>query len=113
MMREIFQAEAKSGALCMYDVAKFRQKFRVAVRSEAHHFVFVTEFQKAEILRDRTVIKPQRMRKRDRTVNVHAPFEARAPHRTRKIAQSVGGKQRCFFERRTKKCAGKMRDVVL
>src|SRR5258705_2663677 len=53
------------------------------------------------------------MSKRDRSVNVHASFEARAPHRTRKIAQSVRGKQRRLFEWRTKKCAGKMRDVML
>src|SRR5579863_931425 len=52
------------------------------------------------------------MRERDRSVNIHPPIEARAPHRTGKIAQPIGRKQRRFLEWRTKKCAGQMRHVM-
>src|SRR6266478_82295 len=97
----------------MNDVAKLLQKFWLAVSGESHYFVFVTKFQEAEILRHRAVIKSKRMRKRNRSVNFHAPAETRTPHRARKIAQSVGGKQRSLFELRTIKSTRQMRNVVL
>src|SRR5206468_6378626 len=97
----------------MNDVAKLLQEFGLTVSAEPHYFVFVTKFQEAEILRHRAVIKSKRMRKRNRSVNIHAPAETRTPHRARKIAQSVGGKQRRFFELRTVKSARQMRNVVL
>src|SRR6266849_3951136 len=116
-MRKISQAQPKAELTAVrietHDVSKGLEMRGLAVGSEAHHLVFVAKFQKAQILRDRAVIKPQRMRKRDRTFNFQLIAAARAPHRTRKIAQAVRGEQRSVVERRNKIAAGQMRLVML
>ena len=59
LMREIIQAEAETrAAIGQHDAAKFIEKFRLAVSGEAHHFIFVAKFPKAEILGERGVIHP-------------------------------------------------------
>src|SRR5437588_2682015 len=52
------------------------------------------------------------MRKSYRAVDPHAVARSRAPHCARKIAQTVGGKERGAFERRNKKATCEMRLVV-
>ncbi len=72
LMREIFEAEAEGERLVgVNDAAKFLEKFGLAVRGEAHHFVFVAEFPEAEILRERGVIHSERMRKSDFAERAH------------------------------------------
>src|SRR5258705_4357302 len=97
----------------MNDVAKFLQEFGLAVSAEPHYLVFVAKFREAEILRHRAVIKSKRMRERNRSVDIHAAAKTRTPHRARKIAQSVGGKQGSLFELRTIEGTRQMRNVVL
>src|SRR5262245_11891628 len=99
-MREISQRQMKSGTVRMNYLAKLLEKLRFAVRAKPHHFVFVAEFQKSQILRDRAVVESQRMGKRYRSMHVHPPLKSRPPHRTRKIAKPVRGKQRRLSKRR-------------
>ena len=97
----------------MNDAAKFFEKFRLAIGGEAHHFVFVAKFPKAEILRERGVIHAERMGKRDFAERAHARAFADGPHRAGEIAEPVGGEDGGSFERRDEKSAGHMRGVVL
>src|ERR1700730_14370785 len=53
------------------------------------------------------------MRKRNRIRNLHAVSASASPHRARKIAKPVGGKQRRAFERRNKESARQMRLMML
>src|SRR5260370_16063637 len=95
------------------DVAESFELFRLPVSGEPHDFVLVAKFQKAKILRDSRVKKPERMRKGHRSADEHAMALARAPHGAGEIAKSVGGQQRSAFERRAVKAAGEMRPLVL
>ena len=66
MMREIIQSQFESIAgIGLDDTTEFFKKFRLAIRSQTHHFVFVAKFPEAHVLRQRGVIHPQRVRKRN------------------------------------------------
>src|ERR1700734_2934479 len=72
LMGEILEAQAeRKGAIGINDAAEFVQKFRLAVRGQAHHFVFVAEFPKANVLRESGVVHTQRMRESDLTDHSH------------------------------------------
>ena len=86
---------------------------RLAVSRETHHFVFIAEFQEAEILRHGAVVQAERVGKSDGAVDVHAISAARSPHGTREITEAVGGKQRGMFKRRDEVSAGEVSLVVL
>src|SRR5580704_6611329 len=98
MMREVIEAQPKSVPIGTHDIAKRFELFRLAIGREAHHLVLIAEFQKAQILRDGTIEEAQRMRKRDRAVDLHAAAFAGAPHRAREIPKAIRGKQRGPFE---------------
>src|SRR5215469_12061019 len=108
-MREIFQAQPEAKVSTVrtkaHNVAKRFHVFRLAVSGQTHHLVFVGEFQEAEVLRHRAVVQTQRMRKSDGVSNLHAIAPAHSPHRTGKIAETVRGKQGCFFKWRNKEAA--------
>src|ERR1700688_481739 len=80
----------------------------LAISAEAHHFVFIAEFQEAEILRDGAVKKPQRVRKRDGAVDIHAAALTNAPHGAGKISEAIGGEKGGGLEGSNKKTAGQM-----
>ncbi len=96
-----------------HNFAKSIEKLRRAVSGQAHHFVFISEFPETEILRQRGVIHPQRMRKRGRPVGRKSCARAIRPHRTREIAKPIHRKDRGAIERRNKIGAGEMRHVML
>ena len=103
----------ESGAVGAHDLAKFLEEFRLAIRGEAHHFVFIAKFPEAEILRQRRVVHAERMRERDFAEHLHARAFADRPHGARKIAEAVGGEHGGAFERRNEIRAGEVRGVVL
>ncbi len=71
-MREIFKAEPEGQRpIGAHDAAKFVQISGLAIGGEAHHFVFIAELPEAEILRERGVIHPQRMRESNFAQSVH------------------------------------------
>src|SRR5437879_13668988 len=94
-MREVFEAQVEAGELAVLaqNVAKYFKLLRLTVRGQAHHFVFVTELRKAEILCDCRVVQTERVREWNCAVNLHAVAESHAPHRARKIAMAVGREQ--------------------
>src|SRR6266702_3333134 len=117
MVRKEIQPQKKFASvrtrIKAHDVAESFELFRLPVSGEPHDFVFVAKFQKAKILRDGCVKKPERMRKDHRSADEHAMALAHAPHGAGEIAESVGGQQRSAFEWRAVKAAGEVRLVVL
>ena len=113
LVREIFQAQAEGKRrVHVNDAAKFFEEFRLAVGSEAHHFVFVAKFPEADVLRERGVIHAERMRERDFAERLHARTFAERPHGTGEIAEAVGGKDGAAFKGRDEISAGEMRGVM-
>ena len=90
LVREIFEAQPeRKRPIRTHDAAKFFEKFRLAVCRKPHHLVFVAKFPEAEILRQRRVIHPERVRKSNLAKDSHPRALAKGPHRTRKIAESI------------------------
>src|ERR1700693_5346540 len=114
---EVIEAEPETiGAGCFFkadDVAEGFNTIGLAIGTEAHHFVFVAEFQEAEILRDGAVKKAQRVRESNGAVDVHATAVANTPHGAGKIAEAIGGEKGGALERRNKKTAGQMGLMML
>ena len=98
MMREVIEAQPESVPIRTHDIAKRFELFRLAIRREAHHFVFIAELQKAQVLRDGAIEEAQRMRKRDHPVDLHPAAFAGAPHGAREIPKAIRGKQCRSFE---------------
>src|SRR5690348_6373882 len=100
MMREIFQAQMEAGELVVVaqNVAKYFKSLRLTVRGQAHHFVFVTELRKAEILRDCGVIQAERVWERDCASDLHPIADPQAPHSACKVAQTISGEQESVLE---------------
>src|SRR5580704_2752940 len=96
-----------------HNVAKHVERFRLAIRRQAHHLIFVAIFQESEILRDRAVVKTKRMRECDRAVDLHARTGAATPHRAREIAKPIRGQQCRLLKWGDEKGAGEMRLVML
>ncbi len=92
VMCEIFQPQIESIELVVVaqDVAKRLKLLGLAVGGEPHHFVFITEFQEAQILRDRRIVQSQRMGKGDGPVNFHSVAYPEAAHRAGKVTKAVG-----------------------
>ena len=112
-MREILETELEGKRrVHVNDTAKFVEKFRLAVRGQAHHFVFVAKFPEADVLRQRGVIHAERMRKSDFAEGLHARAFAERPHGTGKIAETVGGKDGGVLKGRDEIGAGEMRGVM-
>src|SRR5438876_5642747 len=82
MVREILQTQMEAAELGVMaqDVAKCLKLFGLAIRSHAHHFVFVAESRKAQILCDCRVIQAERMGEGDCAINLHAVAHPEAPH---------------------------------
>ena len=116
-MGEIVEVQAETELAIVgaeaHDIAKGVEILRLAVRSETHHFVFVAEFQEAEILGHGAVVEAEGVGKCDGAINVHAVAAAGAPHGTGEITEAVGGKQRGMLKRRNEVSAGEMGLVVL
>ena len=116
VVNEVMEAETKRGIIRApvraHNVSENIELLGLPVGGETHHLVLVAEFQEAEILCQRRVIQPERMRKRHGTLNFHARPCARPPHCAGEITQSVGGEKRRALERRAIKRAGEMRLVV-
>src|SRR5271165_6500145 len=114
MVLEIVKAQAEAdAAVGVNNFSEFVEVSRLAVRGEAHHFVFVAEFPEAEVLRNRGVIHAERMRKGNGPIDMHAIAAAGTPHGAGEISKAVSGKQRGFIEWRYEECAGEMRLVML
>src|SRR2546422_4363896 len=83
------EAETKRGIIRApvraHDVAESVELLGLPVGGETHHFVFVAEFQEAEILCQRRVIQPERMRKRHGALNFHPRPCTCPPHRAGEI----------------------------
>src|SRR5256885_9343185 len=99
-MCEILQSQMETGELVAVaqDVAEGFKLFRLAIRSQAHHFVFVTKLRKAQILRDCGVIQAERVRKWNCAVNLHAVADPQAPHGARKVTETISGEQESMLE---------------
>src|ERR1700737_5027188 len=112
MVGEVVEAETETVTTRIFveadDVAKGFKLIGPAIGAEAHHFVFIAEFQEAEILGDGAVKKSQRMRERDGAVNVHAVAVSNAPHGAGKIPEAIGGEKSGGLKGRNKKTAGQM-----
>src|ERR1700720_3241288 len=117
MVDEIVEAEPETVGARIFieanDVAKGFQMLRLAISAKAHYLVFVAEFQEAEILGGGAVKKSQRMRKRDRAVDIHVTALANAPHGAGKIAEAIGGEKGGTLEGRNEKTAGQVGLVML
>src|SRR5271155_3193412 len=114
LMREISEAETEGErAVHANDPAKLIEKFRLAVRRQAHHFVFVAEFPEAEVLRERRIVHSERVRKPDISEDVHPRPRARRPHGAREIAKAIRRKNGGALKRRNKISAREMRRMVL
>ena len=80
MVLEILESQAEADAAVGADnVAELVQISRLAVSGQAHDFVFVAEFAKSQVLRHGRVIHAERVRKRNRPVDVHAIARGRRP----------------------------------
>ena len=90
--------EAGELVVLAQNVAKYFKLLRLTVRGQPHHFVFVTELRKAEILCDCRVVQAERVREWNCAVNLHAVADPQAPHGARKIAEAVGGEQERMLE---------------
>ncbi len=114
VVTEVIEAQGEArAAVGPNDALKFVEEFRLSVRGEPHHFVFVAKFPKPEVLRERCVIHPQRMRESDRSVHVEPVAGARSPHGAGKISQAIGGKHGSVLEGRNEKSARQVSLVVL
>src|SRR3954469_9683889 len=117
MMNEVVKTQAKAVAVSIgveaHNVAKNIELFRLTVSSQSHHLVFVAKLRKAEILRHRAVVQPQRMWERDGIVDLHVISARGSPHGAGKISKPIRGQQRAFFERRNKISAREMCLMVL
>ena len=82
------EADASIGA---DDAAELVEEGRLAVGAQAHHFVFIAELSKSQVLRDSRVIHTEGMWKRNRPVDVHAIAEAASPHGAGEIAEPIRG----------------------
>src|ERR1700693_3598136 len=90
MVGEVIEAEAKTVGAGIFveahNVAEAFQLIGLTIGAEAHHFVFIAEFQEAEILSDGAVKKAKRVREGDSAVDLHAAAVSNAPHGAGKIA---------------------------
>ncbi len=102
------QAEANA-SVGAHNFPKLFKVDRLAVRGQAHDFVFITKFAKSQVLRHGRVIHSERMGKRNRPVDVHAIALPGSPHRAGKIAETIRGQQCGLVERRHEKRARQVR----
>src|ERR1039458_4139227 len=74
------------------------EKFRLAIGRETHNLVLVAIFGEAEILCERRVSQPQRMRKGNCTKGFDSISAANTPHRARKVSETIDREERRFVE---------------
>src|SRR2546423_4293708 len=117
VVHEIFESKAKIFSASIrvkpHYVPKGFELLRLAVRRQAHHFVFVAKFQESEILRHGRVVQSKGMGKRDGIFNLHAIARTDTPHRAGEITQAIRGKQSRLLKWGYKESARQMGLVML
>src|SRR5690349_18176250 len=98
VMSEVVEVEANLVAGNVDQLPHLRQEARLAVCSEAHHFVLVSVFWKTEVLRERRIEQAERMRKADRAESVEVVTAAHAPHHAGEIAEAIDGDHGSFVK---------------
>src|ERR1043166_9158913 len=93
-------------------VAYQRLVFRLAIRREAHEFVFARVDLKTRVIRECAIEHPKRVRKADLTHQVDLIAATNAPGRRAPFADTIEGHDRSFLKRRSKERARSVRPVL-
>src|ERR1700730_16222454 len=94
------------------DLAQLFEESRLAIRRQAHHFVFVSVMRETDELGERGIKNAERVRKINAIVDLDFVAVAESERGAGKVAEAVDGKTGRLVESGNKKRGGKMCEVM-